>query len=618
MKLLRFDGKPLTSCMLGVAALVLLFNAFLFVSGVHYAWVKEAREAHLLGSAFFYFLATQAWLWARGWQPFVLPFSSPLALLFLSTSIYAFVSPLWSYNPALSWGYVWTPVGLGLVAVATAQLARVDLAALRKGLMLVLGGAWAFEGLALAAQWAHLPLGEWAAHAPLFQIGGRLAPMGDWLQQSLFVLSLGGVPSSGFGNPNYISEWLLLSAPFLAGALWGASWLRRGACLFVAVTTVGEVVALGSRMAFLALVVSLGLGFFLFGKRVFRKVERKYLLAGLLGGLFLLGATTAVFGGRLQEKLRPGSDAKNISIGSRLVHWELAWEVVKAHPLMGVGPGSLKLLYPQLLETRFMREAEVPEYVTEALFEQAHNDPLQILAEFGLLGLVLVGLLYGGSLKNGVQGRLPAHLALGLVVGLFGVLIASFSEFPFQIPATAYTAAALLGLAGTDLERESPRLVSEASPLPIVMAFLAALLAARGAQEQAQQLLLADRARLLSGELLQSGKAEALLDLVHSSQPMERSRARSLNFEYKALILEKKAEEILKRIHESAQDGNYIETLFWRAESEYLLRNYASALKDFSRVAHLYPADSAFGDAARKRIVELHKKQNLLRSLEVR
>lgn len=139
-------------------------------------------------------------------------------------------------------------------------------------------------------------------------------------------------------------------------------------------------------------------------------------------GSALIGATTIgllMMGGVGQRFADIWQGGPNLnSVLSRLDIWRGGWQLVLEHPLFGVGPGN------------FSRE--IGRYAPEQAGYVAHNSFLQILAEFGAVGLLLYVLLFGTVLVQLVRtARRQAHepwrrMAAGMLfASTVGYLVAS-------------------------------------------------------------------------------------------------------------------------------------------------------------------------------------------------
>ena len=115
---------------------------------------------------------------------------------------------------------------------------------------------------------------------------------------------------------------------------------------------------------------------------------------------------------------------------------------LEERPLAGFGAGTF--------ETTFQR---FPGSDVRANFDHAHNDYLQFLIEFGVVGTLLLGLFVMIALAYAV--RAMAHhealfqsgVGLGAAMGIVALLIHSWADFNLQIPANAATFITLCAIA---------------------------------------------------------------------------------------------------------------------------------------------------------------------------
>lgn len=78
--------------------------------------------------------------------------------------------------------------------------------------------------------------------------------------------------------------------------------------------------------------------------------------------------------------------------------WQVGLEMVRMHPVLGVGADNFGLAVNNSRASLAAKHPEdrAPEIAEDHLVERAHNEPLQILAELGPIGLLIVVLLVGG------------------------------------------------------------------------------------------------------------------------------------------------------------------------------------------------------------------------------
>ncbi len=152
--------------------------------------------------------------------------------------------------------------------------------------------------------------------------------------------------------------------------------------------------------------------------------------------------------GRIEENLQMGELADERY--NRRELWQTTMQIVKDHPLLGVGLGAYPFAY-----TRYDQGSGV------SRVEQAHNDYLHILADTGVIGglvtLAFLALLFVRSFKA-MQTRdlLQRSIALGALAGCFGIAVHSFVEFNLQVTNNAQLFLALAALATTKVTVEEP------------------------------------------------------------------------------------------------------------------------------------------------------------------
>jgi len=122
--------------------------------------------------------------------------------------------------------------------------------------------------------------------------------------------------------------------------------------------------------------------------------------------------------------------------GARVRVWTDSLALVADYPLTGCGFGSFAASYP------LVRSAEIRQF-----FAHAHNDPLQLLTEGGLLGFGCMLLVLVPVLRLVVRsiGGAKGTLAVGFATGLTAILLHALVDFNFHIPANGATAAVLAG-----------------------------------------------------------------------------------------------------------------------------------------------------------------------------
>jgi O-antigen ligase len=166
--------------------------------------------------------------------------------------------------------------------------------------------------------------------------------------------------------------------------------------------------------------------------------------------------------------------------------WDAAWKQFELEPAIGTGAGTYQYY------GRLFRDASVqvdPVY--------AHNDMLQLAAEYGLVAVLFAILFLGVHLGNAIQflGRMLAHFessstalsssfgfTLGGLAAVVAISVHSFVDFNLQIPGNTIFTAVLLGFLANpgavfgDGERKRVPLVRGLAPAVVGIALLSFVL----------------------------------------------------------------------------------------------------------------------------------------------
>jgi len=143
--------------------------------------------------------------------------------------------------------------------------------------------------------------------------------------------------------------------------------------------------------------------------------------------LSLFGAL-AIIPGPFQERmlqmdreastLTTGPASTGSSLGLRLEYYRLTFEIIREHPLAGVGTGGFPKAYAEKARERGSYEVRNP-----------HNEYLLVMAQNGVVGLVLLLYLFWRTWQFAPRLATPfeTHLARGLVLMIAtGCLVNSF------------------------------------------------------------------------------------------------------------------------------------------------------------------------------------------------
>jgi len=113
----------------------------------------------------------------------------------------------------------------------------------------------------------------------------------------------------------------------------------------------------------------------------------------------------------------------------RLAMWSAGLTLVREHPVMGIGPGQVKRLYPEY----------APAYAVRRHTSHLHNTPLQIAVERGIPGLVLWLWMFAAFFVRSVRiwrglpvdARADRALVAGCVAAIAAFLVSGLFEYNF-------------------------------------------------------------------------------------------------------------------------------------------------------------------------------------------
>jgi O-antigen ligase len=402
---------------------------------------------------------------------------SPTELLLQDTlksivvSVFALVAallllvPLRNRREPLRWhGLVWLPLlltayALGSMAWSHTYLAGVE--AIRWFVFSVL--VWL--GLNTLAR-ARLHWLAWGIHAGAL-VASLWAALQFWGGFDLF--PQGPNPGSTFVNRNFFAEFVVCTLPF--GALLLARTRNSAAVALLAAScgfVITAILMTGTRSALIALWLQVLVVLPVIAWRcraqlawpAWSRVLRLGAGAVLLGTVVVLGLIPSV-NTRILEEGR-GADAlmrglsrtesigpNDYSLGIRMVMWRATLRAIEAHPLAGLGAGAWESQIP-------LYQAEGSQLETDYY---VHNEYLQMVSEYGVVGWLFLLLLSGYLLRaawrswdaGSAQAQAEQPWRAVLLTSLLALLLVSCIGFPWRMAATgALFALCLGGLAASD------------------------------------------------------------------------------------------------------------------------------------------------------------------------
>ncbi len=238
------------------------------------------------------------------------------------------------------------------------------------------------------------------------------------------------VPFGSFVNRHDFAAFIEMAIAVPLGLLFVGAVRRDKRLLYViAVTLMGSALLLSqSRGGLVSLVAEIILLIILTTdskgrKKIILKVALSLLLIiAAVGGALFVGGDTSL--------TRFAETATSQDITSSRIHiWEVTLKVIAANMPLGTGMGAYTQAY-----TAFDTLSGLE------MVEQVHNDYLQILADAGLIGLVIGGLFLFLFFREGIrnlrrQNTFRRGIAVGAFAGCFAVLIHSLFDFVLHITA---------------------------------------------------------------------------------------------------------------------------------------------------------------------------------------
>ncbi|MBS5908316.1 MAG: O-antigen ligase family protein [Dysgonomonas mossii] len=141
------------------------------------------------------------------------------------------------------------------------------------------------------------------------------------------------------------------------------------------------------------------------------------------------------------------------SANGRLLIWKATLGMIEKNPISGVGFDRFKSFYMNEQAEYFAQNPQSSSIAVAGDVEYCFNEPLQFIAENGLIGLILISVSAFHLIKIPSNG-LNRHLIFILKTGLFGILIFGLFSYPSQILPIKVNAVCYMGLlAFFDLKR---------------------------------------------------------------------------------------------------------------------------------------------------------------------
>ena len=268
-----------------------------------------------------------------------------------------------------------------------------------------------------------------------------------------------GFRASGFFiSPNHLAGFLETALLLAMGLTFWGGFRARGKMLagYLALVLLAGLVMTGSRGGYL----SAGIGVIVFACLSVWTLRTRLshgMLPRMIGGI----AAIAILGGSIAYiadrsfAIRSRANTVFDTADVRFQLWDAAWKQFKLAPIQGTGSRTYAI---------YGRTFRTPQVEKDPVF--AHNDWLQLLAEYGIVGLLLALGFVIAHLRHGWQrwNRMVARLAtgaqesdeghtlaiqIGTISAIAACLVHAMMDFNLHIPANSLVAALLFGMLAT-------------------------------------------------------------------------------------------------------------------------------------------------------------------------
>lgn len=266
---------------------------------------------------------------------------------------------------------------------------------------------------------------------------------------------------AGLGNTNHIADFIALTFPASAMLYLLATGKARE--ILMLATLVASAAALvvcwsvGSNGGLI--LAGLIMLFLLFRHEPIAFWRKRLLRIGV--ALILFGLVVAFYvlphrfnphpGGIFEQAF--GSDRWHEGWPTRVAIWLTSLEVVKAHPLLGIGAGNFTYGYTAVLSPAVLTDPQLVVYAG-AFTNAAHNELLQAWVETGIVGTMLLVALWLIFLRKtgrrlGDEPDDARRLRTVVLAMMIAFIAHSMMNFALQLPTSSLMMAAMIGVAAS-------------------------------------------------------------------------------------------------------------------------------------------------------------------------
>ncbi|HEX6123945.1 MAG TPA: O-antigen ligase family protein [Pyrinomonadaceae bacterium] len=250
-----------------------------------------------------------------------------------------------------------------------------------------------------------------------------------------------GAPFGSFVNRHNFAAYMEMAMALPLGLMFAGAVTRDKRLLYITVIGLMGVALLlsGSRgglVAFVAQIIFLTMltaGFKGRSRLALRLGLAALLVVAIVGGAIFVGGETSL------TRLAETAATEDVTTGRSNI-WQVTLRVILANLPFGAGFGAFGVAY-------------TPHDPMSGLerVEQAHNDYLQVLADAGLVGLIIGAFFLWQLILQGrdallIGNRYRHGIAIGALAGIFAILVHSIFDFVLHTTAVSVLFLMLLGL----------------------------------------------------------------------------------------------------------------------------------------------------------------------------
>jgi O-antigen ligase len=196
-----------------------------------------------------------------------------------------------------------------------------------------------------------------------------------------------------------------------------------------------------SKFGHLSALPSLALAFVVLRQGIPSDQLNAGFLVRVVLGMLLLGVAAVVLMPLVGRSVGRWDDVMRVGFGIRPVINGVAISIIRHYPLWGTGPGSFHLVVPYFTVSL--------ESVLSGRLTHAHQDYLQTVVEWGVIGASLWLVIVGGGVVKGVRDHLrhPEELSTGTALVALTILgCHALVDFPLQTGSLRLYAAVYLAM----------------------------------------------------------------------------------------------------------------------------------------------------------------------------